>query len=117
MKKLAPFIFVALLLTACNAPVVGKVVGHDHDKAYTRTYQSTERYSCGTERYFLTTGKVTTRHTRMKYCNRPVTKTERVPEDWDILVQDEQGKTHEVNVSFAEYHTYKRGDRYPKMPK
>ena len=114
MKKLFTAIFVLFALVACGAPVTGVVVGKDYDKAYSRKYQKSESYACGTTTATRWIGKVATRSTTTKYCNRTVPATERVPEDWDISVKDEKGQVHEVDERLGEYMSYNNGDQNPR---
>lgn len=113
-------LLLVLGLTACSAPVSGVVVGKDYQPQRFEQYLRSERYRCGSETYTTITysGTGSTRtsrpvtRTRSRYCTRQVPDTRRIPADWDLFVQDDQGKTHTVDVSRAEYSQYQVNDRY-----
>lgn len=110
----------ALLLTGCAAPVSGTVTGKDYDPQRTERYMRMDRHPCGTDTYYTTqwsgTGSTRTSrqvpHTRTKYCTTHVPDTRLVPADWDLTVRDDEGKTHEVDVSQYEFNRYQVDDRY-----
>ena len=114
MKKLFVILFTLVFLTACGAPVTGVVVDKDFDRGYTKRYERTERYSCGTEHYTTTSNGKYRTASRTKYCSRTVPDTRRISDSWDITVRDEKGQLHEINVHQGDYLAYKLGDTYPK---
>ena len=110
----------ALTLTGCAAPVVGTVVDKDWDRPRDEQYVDTERYSCGTESYPTTTytgtgtnrKSTTTYKTRTKYCTRNVTKWRHIPDDFELMVRDDKGIVHEVDVNRTDYYRFNINDHF-----
>lgn len=111
MKKIAPAIFLSLVLVGCG-PVVGTVVEKDYDQAGWESYTRQERYACGTEVYTTTSNGKTTTKSRTKYCNRSVKDQRWVPDEWDITVEDLDGRQHEIEVSEEVFNSVEIGDKY-----
>lgn len=119
-RRVAMAAALALLLAGCAAPVSGVVTGKDHSPAHQERYMRSDRQPCGTDTYYSTmwtgTGNTRTsrqvRHTRTKYCTNHVPDTRWIPDDWDLTVRDDEGKTHRVDVSQSTYDRYQVNDRY-----